>query len=113
LPDDPLLDRVYAYLLSAIGQMLQGAEPTEILSLAALACEVGDEAPQAPVCRVILSLLEARSRYDPGSPDRPPRFAPGTHFIVFAAGLARTPDVPLVPAPDADVDERFRGDPTG
>jgi uncharacterized protein len=114
LPHDPLLDRVYAYLLSAIGQMIRGVEPTEILTLAALACEVGDEAPQAPVCRTILSLLDARSRYDPYSPDRPPRFAPGTHFIVFAAGLARTPDVPLVPpSPEADVDERFRGDPTG
>ena len=114
IPCNPLLDRVYGYLLSGIGQMIQGVEPTEILSLAALACEVGDDAPEAPVCRAILSLLEARARYDPNSPDRPPRFAPGTHFIVFASGLARTPDVPLVPpSPEADVDERFRGDPTG
>ena len=111
---DPLLDRVYSYLLSAVGQMLPGGEPTELLGLAALACEVGDEAPQAEVCRAILSLLEARARYDPDSPDRPPRFAPGIHFIVFAAGLARTPDVPLVPpSPEADVDERLRGDPSG
>ena len=111
---DPLLDRVYSYLLSATGQMIHGVEPTEALALAALACEVGDDAPQAPVCRAVLSLLDARSRYDENSPDRPPRFAPGIHFVVFAAGLVRTPDVPLVPpSPEVDVAERVRGDPSG
>jgi len=114
LSRDPLLDRIHTYLISAIGQMLRGVEPAETLALAALACEVGDGAPEAPLCRSILGLLEQRSRYRPTDRDRPPRFAPGLHLIVAAAGLARTPDVPLPPPPpDADVSERFRGDPSG
>ena len=58
LSRDPLLDRVYAFLLSALGQMFNGVEPTETLALARLACEVGDDAPQAPVCRAVLALLD-------------------------------------------------------
>jgi predicted TIM-barrel fold metal-dependent hydrolase len=113
ISSDPLLDRVHSYLLSAIGQMVRGLDATEILALAALACEVGDDAPQAPVCRAILSMLELQASYRRDGSD-PPRFAPGTYLIVFAASLARTPDVPLVPpSPRADVDERFRGEVTG
>ena len=38
---------------------------------------------------------------------RPSRFARGTHLIVVAAGLSRTPDVPLPPDPvPVDVSER-------
>jgi hypothetical protein len=97
LSRDPLLDRVYGYLLNALGQMFNGAEPEETLSLAALACEVGDDSPQAPVCRSILALIEERRRYvEAGRRDgRPARFAPGLHFLVAALGIVRTPDVPL------------------
>jgi len=102
LPDDPLLDRVYSFLVSAIGQMLVGIEPEETLQLAALACEVGDSAPQAEVCRAVLALIDARSRY-PGGDGRPSRFAPGAHLIVLASCLARTPDVPLPEQPKAPV----------
>ena len=42
LSRDPLLERVYSYLLSAIGQMFAGVEPTETLALAELACDVGE-----------------------------------------------------------------------
>jgi predicted TIM-barrel fold metal-dependent hydrolase len=109
---DPLLERVHSYLLSAVGQMLGGLDPAEMLALAKLACEVGNDAPQAPVCRMILALIEEQSRYTP-DPDRDPRrrLTPGVHLIVAAAGLARTPDVTLPPAPrDADVAERVRGE---
>jgi hypothetical protein len=107
LPTDPLIDRVHTFLVSALGQALRGVEPDEVLQLAALACEVGNEAPQAPVCRSILAVLEARARYEPLPGERPPRFAKGLHFIVMAAGLARTPDVRLPPDPfHADVSER-------
>jgi uncharacterized protein len=97
LASDPLLDRVYGFLLTAIGQMLRGVEPVETLQLAALACEVGDEAPQAPVCRSVLALLEARDGYEPRPGERPPRFAPGLHLIVMAATACRTPAVGLPP----------------
>jgi hypothetical protein len=108
---DPLLERVHSYLLSAVGQLLGGLDAVETLSLAKLACEVGNDAPQAPVCRMILALIEEQSRYTPGEQDPPRRFTPGVQLIVAAAGLARTPDVTLPPAPpDADVAERVRGD---
>ena len=47
LSHDPLLDRVYSFLLSAIGQAFNGVEPAETLALVRLACDVGDDAPQA------------------------------------------------------------------
>jgi hypothetical protein len=108
---DPLLDRIHGFLTTAIGQMLIGVVPDEPLALAALACEVGDDAPQAELCRSILALLEERRRYrSHGDDGRPPRFAPGLHLVVMAAGLARTPDVPLPGAPAAvDVAERLPG----
>ena len=60
---DLLLERVSSYLQTAIGRMLirEGAE--EYLALARLACEVGDDAPQAPVCRSVLALLERFDHY--------------------------------------------------
>jgi predicted TIM-barrel fold metal-dependent hydrolase len=100
LSRDPLLERVYSFLLSAIGQMFAGVDPKETLALAALACDVGDhEDPRAPLYRAIMSLLEARASYDPTGDGRPSRFAPGLHLIIVAAALARTPDVPLPEEP--------------
>jgi uncharacterized protein len=95
LSRDPLLERAYTFLVSAIGQMFNGVEPTETLALVRLASEVGEEAPHAPVHRAILALLDARAAYDASDDGRPSRFAPGLHLIVAAATLARTPDVPL------------------
>jgi hypothetical protein len=109
LVEDPILDRVYGYLMSAAGQMMAGIQPEEILALAALACEVGDDAPQAAVCSSVLALLEERKEYAAAGHDdgRPARFAPGIHLIVVAAGVTRTPDVPLPPDPvPVDVAER-------
>jgi uncharacterized protein len=104
---DPLLDRVYTFLVSAIGQMFNGIVATEALALAGLACEVGDDAPQAAVCRSILALLEEHAQWTDDGPGRPSRLAPGIHLIVLAAVVARTPDVPLPPDPvPVDVGER-------
>jgi hypothetical protein len=112
---DPVLERAYSYLLNASGQMLNGLDARETLALAKLACEVGDEAPQAPACRVILALIDEQSRLSrDGDHGHPGRITPGVWLIIVAAALARTPDVALPPAPsDADVAERFRGDPSG
>ena len=103
LSRDPLLDRVYSSLMSALGQMFQGVEPTETLALVRLACDVGEDAPQAPVCRWVLELLDQRERYSPEGDGRPAHFAPGLHFAVAAIGIVRTPDVPVPafrPPPD-------------
>jgi hypothetical protein len=75
--------------------MLAGVEPEEMLQLAGLACEVGEGAAEAEICRMVLRLLEERSRYPAGADGRPARFAPGLHLIVLAACVARTPDVGL------------------
>lgn len=110
LDREPLLDRVHTFLVSSIGQMLTGQEATETLGLAALACEVGDDVPQAAACSTVLAMLELRERqvasgaYD----DRPSRFTPGLPMVVLAACVARTPDVPMPPVgkPHMDVGER-------
>lgn len=101
LTRDPLLDRVYAFLMHALGQMFHAVEPTESLALARLACAVGADAPQTRVCESIVALLDEREAYNPKGDGRPPRFAPGLQFVVVAAVLARTPDVPVPDAPQA------------
>jgi uncharacterized protein len=107
LSADPLLARVHEFLVASLGQMFLGADPEEALALAALACEVGDDAPQAPICRSILALLEERRRAPRQVPGRPSRYAAGLHLVAMAAGLALTPDVPLPAEPlPVDVAER-------
>ena len=95
LSRDPLLERVYSFLVSAIGQMFNGVDPLETLALARLACDVGEGVPHGPVYESIVSLLDARASYDGRGDGRPARFAPGVHLVIMAAALARTPDVPL------------------
>jgi uncharacterized protein len=92
---DPLLARVYSFLMNAVGQMFHGIDPQETLALARLACNLGPQAAQLPVCEAVLTLLDAREVYEGGSDGRPARYAPGIHLIVLAAALARTPDVTL------------------
>ena len=103
---DLLLERVHTYLTTALGRMLvrQGGE--EYLALARLACEVGDDAPQAAVCRSVLALLDRFDRYRDellpgGEPGRAPRF-PGLHLILIAAVVALTPDVILPAEPELE-----------
>lgn len=97
LARDPLLDRLHTFLIAAIGLMFNGVDPAEQLALATLACKVEDHAPQAASCALVLDLLEARQRQvERGADDgRPERFVPGLPLVVAAAGIARTPDVPL------------------
>ena len=110
LPTDPLLDRVETFLISAVGQGIAGVDPAESLSLAVLACEVGDDAPQAEACATVLRLIELRQKLiDEGAQEnRPSRFTRGLPMIVMAACIARTPDVPMPPvgAPSTGVGER-------
>jgi predicted TIM-barrel fold metal-dependent hydrolase len=95
LSRDPLLERVYSFLVTAIGQMFNGIDPQESLALARLACDVGTDPPHGPVYESILSLLDARANYVAEGDGRPRRLSPGVHLIVVAAALARTPDVAL------------------
>jgi uncharacterized protein len=107
LSRDPLLERVYTFLIYSIGQLFNGLEARESLDLARLACEVGDDTPQAPVCRSILALIEEQRTYSAEDPGRPARMSRGLHLIVLASALALTPGVPLPHEPvPVDVAER-------
>ena len=57
LSSDPLLDRIYTFLVSAIGQMFNGLAAEETLALAALACDVPEDSPHAELCAAVLELL--------------------------------------------------------
>jgi hypothetical protein len=111
---DLLLERVSAFLLSAINRAMVRRSPDESLALARLACEVGDNAPQGPICRSILALLDRHDRYttDPtglDELDKGAHFFPSVHLMVLAATVARTPNVPA-PEPEAeDVAARQHG----
>lgn len=99
LGGDVLLDRVYSFLSLATGRLLHGEDAEQELSLARLACEVGEDAPQAAVCRSILALLDRYTSYVADRrPDSPQ--APGVHLVVTAAGVAKTPDVALPRDPE-------------
>jgi predicted TIM-barrel fold metal-dependent hydrolase len=110
---DLMLDRVYVFLLSAVGRAMGGGETDEYMALSRLACEVGEEAPQAHACKSILALLDRHDRYvaEPTGLDQlqpKAHFFPALHLLILAATVARTPSVP-VPEPDPeDLDERRR-----
>jgi predicted TIM-barrel fold metal-dependent hydrolase len=90
---DPLLHRVGHFLVNAFATVLAGGDSAEHADLARLACLVGDDAPQAPICRSILALLELQRGLAEGE-TMPERF-PRIHVLVIAAVLAATPDVPV------------------
>jgi uncharacterized protein len=86
-----LLDRVaYFLLFSAMGSM-RGVDPTEMLALARLACDVPGEIDDAPVFRAIETLLDDYEEYAAQHPDERRRIT----FLILAATVARTPDVPI------------------
>lgn len=105
LGHDVLLQRVHSYITTAIGRMMARESGEEYLALTRLACEVGEDAPQAPVCRSVVALLD-RFESHSGSVaalaavERPQRF-PGLHLIIVAAVVALTPDVVLPAEPEA------------
>jgi uncharacterized protein len=89
-----LLDRVAFFLLfSAMGSM-RGVDPTEMLALARLACDVPDEIDDAPVFAAIRGLLDGYDAFVAEHPDERRRIT----FLILAATVARTPDVPLPPS---------------
>jgi hypothetical protein len=88
-----LLDRVAFFLLfTALGTM-RGVDPTEMLALARLACDVPDEIDDAPVFAAIRGLLDDYEEYAAENPDQRRRIT----FLILAATVARTPGVPIPP----------------
>jgi hypothetical protein len=86
-----LLDRVAQFLmLAAIGGM-RGMDPTEMLALARLSCDVPNDVDDAPFFAAIVELLDGYEAYTAQHPDDRRRLT----FLILAATLARTPEVPL------------------
>jgi len=86
-----LLDRVAFFVLfSALGTM-RGVDPTEMLALARLACDVPDEIDDAPVFAAIRSLLDGYDAYAAEHPDERRRIT----FLILAATVAKTPNVAI------------------
>lgn len=107
LSHDVLLARIGSYLQTAAARMMLRDEPEEYLALARLACEVGDSAPQAHVCRSVLALLDRFEGYlaaRPAELEGPVggRRFPGLHMVVAASIVSLTPDVVLPPDPEPE-----------
>jgi predicted TIM-barrel fold metal-dependent hydrolase len=94
-PFDLLLDRIHSYLVIAVSRMFTGQRGDEYIGLARLACELGDDAPQAPVAASVVALLDRFERYLAEHPHREGTVTPGVQLVIAAALVARTPDVPV------------------
>jgi len=94
-----LLDRVAEFvMLGAIATMRGGDGGPEMLALARLACDVPDEIDDAPVFAAIRRLLDTFEELRAAEPADRRSLA----FLILAAIVARTPDVPVpVLAPSA------------
>ncbi len=88
-----LLDRVAEFLLLAAIATFRGGDATEMLALARLACDVPDEIDDAPVFAAVRKLLDA---YEAAEQEHPGSRRART-FLILAATVARTPEVPLPP----------------
>jgi len=115
---DVVLDRVHTYLVTGVGRMMIGDRAPDYIGLARLACEVGEDAPQAGTCTSVLELLDRMEAFaaDYKEPARPPgahllRPFRGVALVIAAAAVALTPDVPLPDVGDrAEVAERAKRD---
>ena len=90
-----------------MGRAFVRADFSEPLALARLACAVGDDAPQAPMCSAVLELLDLFDEHMAPPEDGRP-IPSAARLLVFALIVARTPDVPL-----PDLPERAAPDPRG
>jgi uncharacterized protein len=90
-PPHVLLDRVSEFLLLSAIAGMRGGDPTEMLALARLACDVPPEVDDAPVFAAIIDLLDGYEAYAAEHPNDRRRIT----FLIMAATLARTPEVPL------------------
>ena len=88
-----LLDRVAGFLLFGALATIRGGDPTEMLALARLACDGPDEIDDAPVFAAIRDLLDDYEEYAAENPESRRRIT----FLILAATVARTPDVPIPP----------------
>jgi hypothetical protein len=104
-----LLERIHSFLMTATSRMLYGQGGEEYIGLARLACDVGDDAPQAEVAASVAALIERWRRYSEGRPMKDGIAAPGVQLAIAACIVTRTPDVPLPDVEAVDLAEREEG----
>jgi len=90
-PPHVLLDRVADFVLLAAILSFRGGDGSEMLALARLACDVPATIDDAPVFAAIIGLLD---EYEQAVAAYPDDRRPMT-FLILAATVARTPDVPV------------------
>lgn len=96
LSTDLVLARAYSFLMIAIGRIGAGRTGERVLSLARLACDVGDDMPLTHVCRSITALLDRHELYiREGKVDEDRHSFSNMHLVATASVVAMTPDVPL------------------
>jgi len=86
-----LLDRVAEFLLLAAIASMRGADAAELIALARLACDVPEEVDDYPVFAAIRWLLDRYEDYAAEHPEDRRRLT----FLILAATVARTPEVPI------------------
>jgi hypothetical protein len=86
-----LLDRVSEFLMLAAIAAFRGGDPTEMLALARLACDVPEEIDDAPVFEAIRTLIDVYEADSATGGDHRRRAA----FLILAVTVARTPEVPI------------------
>ncbi len=106
---DVRLERVSTTLVLALGRMLMGRTGWEPLSLARLACDLGDpDAPESDVCRNVLARLQRQELLAKIDRNISAPFGPGIRLVMLAACVARTPDVALPRVPELEGAGRLR-----
>jgi uncharacterized protein len=96
-PQDLILDRIGAYLMVGLGRLIGGVPADDMVGLARLGCAVDPDAPQAEVCAVIASLIDAsgaaagREDLTVASPER----IAALGSLLLAATVAATPRAPV------------------
>ena len=86
-----LLERLAGFLLFGALGAIRGGDPTEMLALARLACDVPEDIDDAPVFAAIRGLLDDYEEYAAENPESRRRLT----FLILAATVAHTPDVPI------------------
>ena len=96
-PADVLLQRIQTFLTTAVGRIFSGADGSESVALARMACILPPDDPRGELCASIVRLLDLHNEVaEPGPPEPGSR---GIHLMMAAMCLAATPSQGA-PAPD-------------
>jgi hypothetical protein len=87
------LERVVSHLVAAIGQLIMLSDPSEVISLARLSCDVSADDPDKPLLDRILALIDESRRLAETEP-KELRFPPSATLLMAALSIARTPAAP-------------------